>query len=50
MDWEATFWLTAQQLEDFAFGIPRAIEANQSGESTPSFWHGRDPGPIRGPT
>lgn len=50
LDWEATFWLTAQQLEDFAFGIPRAIGSSQSGAADLRFWHGEDPGPIRGPT
>lgn len=46
LDWEARFWLTAQQLEDFAFGIPRAIEGNRDDRG---FWHGENPGPLRGP-
>jgi hypothetical protein len=46
LDWEAKFWLTARQLEEFAFGIPRAIEGDRD---ETGFWRGEDPGPLRGP-
>jgi hypothetical protein len=46
LDWKAKFWLTTQQLLDFAFGIPRALESD--GDKL-GFWYGKDPGPLRGP-
>jgi hypothetical protein len=46
LDWRAKFWLTAQQLEDFAFAIPRAVEGDGDERG---FWYGKDPGPLRGP-
>ena len=45
VDWKGVFWLTATQLEDFAFGIPRAIEHSQGGDKA-AFWRGEDSAPI----
>jgi hypothetical protein len=47
LDWEGKFWLTKEQLGDFAFGIPRAIEQSQGGDG--GFWRGEESARIRGP-
>lgn len=48
--WQAKFWLTAEQLEEWAFAIPRLIEQNATnGDADAAFWRGEDSAPIRGP-
>lgn len=50
LDWQGTFWLTADQLEEWAFAIPRLIERNaNNGEADSAFWKGEESAPIRGP-
>jgi hypothetical protein len=49
LQWQPKFHLTAQQLEDFAFGLPRAIEEAHAGEHA-AFWRGEtESGRISGP-
>jgi hypothetical protein len=50
VDWVGRFWLTSEQLEDWAFAIPRQLQgASQEGEAGMGFWMGEDSAPIRGP-
>lgn len=50
LDWQPRFWLNAKELEDFAFGIPRALEQRFGTEPGRRFWDGEgESGPIRGP-
>jgi len=50
IDWKGRFWLTAEQLENWAFAIPRQLqEASQEGEAGMDFWMGKESAPIRGP-
>ena len=36
-DWEPRFWLSAEELEDFAYGIPQALERGITPGSEPFF-------------
>jgi hypothetical protein len=48
--WKAKFWLTAEQLEEWALAIPRLIEQKATnGDEGAPFWRGEDSAPIRGP-
>jgi hypothetical protein len=50
VDWEGRFWLSAEQLENWAFSIPRQIQAHgDEGATGMPFWHGEESAPIRGP-
>jgi hypothetical protein len=50
LEWQAEFWLTADQLKEWAVAIPRLIETNASnGDASAAFWNGEDSAPIRGP-
>ncbi|HEY2717614.1 MAG TPA: hypothetical protein VGI73_15480 [Solirubrobacterales bacterium] len=50
IEWVGRFWITAEQLEIWAFSIPRQIQINSvEGAAGMPFWMGEESAPIRGP-
>ena len=49
LDWMGRYWLTAEQLKDWSFAIPRTLDSSAQNSDKDGFWHGGNSAPIRGP-